>query len=89
MIITINRGARHGIKPGFTLGVYTPPRMINDPIAMTEKKYKFQPDEHAKLSLPPERVATAIVYNVLNNISYAVITGSLNVVKKGYKIGNP
>ena len=56
---------------------------------MAEKKYKFQPDEHAKLALPPERVATAIVYKVLNNISYAVITGSLNVVKKGYKIGNP
>ena len=89
MIITINRGARHAIKPGFTLGVYSPIRTINDPVNMEKRKYKFQPVQSAKVTLPPKRVATAIVYKVLNDISYAVITGSLNTVKKGYKIGNP
>ncbi len=89
MVITINRGARDGIKPGYTLGVYSPPRVINDPIKMAKKKYRFQPDQAEKLTLPPERRATAIVYKVLNDISYALITGSTNTVKKGYKIGNP
>ncbi len=89
MVIVINKGARHGFKLGYTLGVYTPPRTINDPIAMAKKKYQFEPDQHAKLTLPPERAATAIVYKVLNDISYAVITGSNESVRKGYKIGNP
>lgn len=89
MIITINRGARDGIKQGYTLGVYSPAREINDPIKMAKKEYKFQPDVSAKITLPPERVATAIVYKVLDGISYALITGSLNTVKNGYKIGNP
>ena len=89
MVITINRGARHGMKAGYTLGVYSPVRLINDPVNMAKRKYKFQAVQPAKITLPPQRVATAIVYKVLNNISYAVITGSLNTVKKGYKIGNP
>lgn len=89
MVITINKGKGSGLKPGHTLGVYAPPRSIDDPIAMVKKKYAFEPNEHAKVTLPPERTATAIVYRVLNDISYAVITGSQNTVKKGYKIGNP
>ena len=89
MVLTINRGAKDGIKPGYTLGVYSPPRTIDDPIAMAKKKYKFEPDAHAKIMLPPERRATAIVYKVLNDISYAVITDSTNTIKNGYKIGNP
>lgn len=89
MVITINKGAKHGIKAGYTLGVFSPPRIIEDPIAMAKKEFKFLPNEHEKLTLPPERTATAIVYKVLNDISYAIITGSTNTVKKGYKIGNP
>jgi len=89
MVITINRGARDGIKPGYTLGVYSPARVINDPIKMAKKKYSFEPDQAEKVALPPERRATAIVYKVLNDISYALITDSTNTVKKGYKIGNP
>jgi len=89
MIITVNRGARHGFKQGYTLGVYSPVRVINDPLKMAKKKYKFEPNQAEKVTLPPVRVATAIVYKVLNDISYAVITGSQNTVKKGYKIGNP
>lgn len=89
MVITINRGARHGMKAGYTLGVYSPVRHINDPVNMAKRKYKFQAVQPAKITLPPKRVATAIVYKVLNDISYAVITGSMNTVKKGYKIGNP
>ncbi len=89
MVITVNRGARDGIRPGHTLGVYTPPRIINDPIEKAQRKYSFEPVQAAKVTLPPERVATAIVYKVLNNISYALITGSQTAVKKGYKIGNP
>ena len=89
MIITINRGAAHGIKPGYTVGVYKPGEIANDPVNNTKKKYKWQPDQPAQIRLPPTRVGTAIVYKVQDNISYALISESYNVVRNGYKIGNP
>ena len=87
--ITINKGARQGIKLGYTLGVYSPGRAVNDPLVTTEGKYRFSPDEPVKVGIPPSYVATAIVYKVLDDISYALITESDFEVKNGYKIGNP
>ena len=88
-IITINKGQRQGIKAGFTLGVYSPGKMVDDPIAKTVSKHRFDVAKPVKVSIPPARAATAIVYKVLNDISYAVITDSSHEVKNGYKIGNP
>ncbi len=88
-IITINKGARNGIKEGYTLGVYSPGKVVNDPIAKKAGKKFYEPVKAAKVGIPPSRSATAIVYKVLNDISYAVITESTHEVKNGYKIGNP
>ena len=88
-IITINQGARNGIKPGYTLGVYTKPKFVKDPYQAKVKTSNWAPREYAQVGIPPARVATAIVYKVLNDISYAVLTKSDNEVRIGYKIGNP
>lgn len=88
-IITINKGARDGIKLGYTLGVYTRGKTVDDPISKAKRKYAWEPITAAKVGLPPARSATAIVYKVLNNISYALITDSDHEVKNGFKIGNP
>ncbi len=88
-VITINQGARNGIKPGFTLGVYSPGKMVDDPIAKQTGTKFYEPVQAAKVGIPPSRAATAIVYKVLNDISYAVLTKSTHEVKSGYKIGNP
>lgn len=88
-IVTINKGARHGIKLGYTLGVFTPGKTVDDPLAKTKPKYAWEPVVPVKVNLPPARVATAIVYKVLGDISYALITESTHAVKNGYKIGNP
>lgn len=88
-VITINKGKRQGIKPGFTLGVYSPGKLVDDPIARTVSKNRFDVSKPLKVGIPPSREATAIVYKVLNDISYAVITDSSHEVKNGYKIGNP
>jgi len=88
-VITINKGARNGIKPGFTLGVYSPGKMVDDPLEKAARKNFYEPTAAAKVAIPPARAATAIVYKVLNDISYAVITDSRYEVKNGYKIGNP
>lgn len=89
MVVTINKGVRNGIKPGYTLGVYSPGRTVKDPYEKQVRKYSFSPEVAANVVLPPERVATAIVYKVENNLSYALITQSSHEVKNGYKIGNP
>lgn len=88
-VITVNKGARDGIKLGNTLGVYSPGKMVDDPIVKVSRKYFYEPVAAAKVGIPPARSATAIVYKVLNDISYAVITDSSHEVKNGYKIGNP
>jgi len=87
MVATINRGARDGIKPGYTLGVYTHPHMADDPYEKT--KGRWHTKEAVKVELPPERVATMVIYDVSDRISYGIITESDHPVKKGFKIGNP
>lgn len=86
MIITINKGKRDGYKPGYVLGVYQPSREVVDPYASEEKGYVTDKD---KVFIPPERAATAVVYNVSDRFSYALITKSDHAVRNGYKIGNP
>jgi len=88
-IITINKGKRQGMKLGYTLGVYSPGKLVDDPIARTVSKHKFDVAKPLKVGIPPAHAATAIVYKVLNDISYAVITDSSHEVRNGYKIGNP
>ena len=86
MIITINKGKRDGIKPGYMLGVYKPSYTTLDPYPSTKKGYVSQID---KVRIPPERAATAVVYSVTDRFSYALITKSDHEVRNGYKIGNP
>ena len=88
-IITINKGKRQGIKAGYTLGVYSPGKRVDDPIARTISKHDLDVSKPVQVEIPPELAATAIVYKVLNDISYAVITNASREVKNGYKIGNP
>ena len=87
MIIVINRGKAQGIKQGYTLGVYTEGLIVKDVNRTKQgtKLVKYDP----KTQLPPEKVAEAIVYNVGDNFSYAIILNSDREVKSGDKIGNP
>ena len=88
-VIAINLGARDGIKEGYTLGVYSPSQTVDDPNQKTTPKYFWDPVTSVKVELPPGRSGTAIVYKVLDDMSYALIHNSTHEVRKGYKIGNP
>ena len=94
-VVVINKGARNGIKVGYTLGIYSPGETVVDKyhsehLVVTKKaKDYFKKAPVVTVDIPPARSATAIVYKVLNDISYAVITESDHEVKNGYKIGNP
>lgn len=97
MIVVLDAGMTEGIKPGHILGVYASGRLANDPYETRKKVlHKHLKDIKlldaqvpVKVGLPPERVATAVVYKVSKKLSYALITKSAHEVKKGYKIGNP
>ena len=88
-VITINKGKRQGFKTGYTVGVYSPGKYVDDPVARTISKNRFDVSKPVQVAIPPSLEATAIVYKVLNDISYAVITNASHEVKNGYKIGNP
>jgi hypothetical protein len=91
MIVVLDCGTAEGIKAGHILGVYKPGKTVNDPYEKKEEiKYKYLKRQVAvNVDLPPERIATAVVYKVDKQLSYALITGSDHAVKKGYKVGNP
>jgi hypothetical protein len=88
-VVVINKGSRQGIKPGYTLGVYSLGQQVNDPYAKAKRNRRWDPVVAAKVGIPPQRVATAIVYKTTGDLSYALITKSSHPVKNGYKIGNP
>jgi len=88
-VVVINKGSRQGIKPGYTLGVYSPGKKVNDPYKKADRKRAWEPVVAAKVGIPPQRAATAIVYKTTGDLSYALITESSHHVKNGYKIGNP
>ncbi len=88
-VIVINKGARDGIKAGYTLGIFAPGKTVNDPYNKTKQKYFWNPVTATEVKLPPGRAATAIVYKVLDGISYALINESTHEVKTGFKVGNP
>ena len=87
MIVLINRGSREGIRPGYILGIYSPPRLANDPY---EKRLdNWHSKQPISVRLPPERVGSMIVYSVGERFSYGLINKSDHQIKKGFKIGNP
>lgn len=91
MIVVLDSGSAEGIKAGHILGVYKQGKTVNDPYKKKEEiKYKYLKRQVAvSVDLPPERIATAVVYKVEKQLSYALITGSDHAVKKGYQVGNP
>jgi hypothetical protein len=91
MIIALDCGIEEGVKAGHILGVYKSGKIVNDPYEKKEKiEYKYLKRQVAvNVNLPPERIATAVVYKVDKKLSYALIIASDHAVKKGYKVGNP
>ena len=87
MVALINRGKRDGIREGHILGLYSAPKVVQDPHEKVSAK--FHSVKAVDIKLPPERVGTMVVFQATDRLSYGLITESSNAVKKGYKIGNP
>ena len=61
------------------------------------KKHLYAPDKESKplprfdiqVELPPERIASMVIYKVTDKVSYGLIVDSSRAVRNGDKIGNP
>jgi len=87
MIALVNRGKRDGLREGHIIGIYSKPKVVDDPYETSTSKLNVV--SAVPVTLPPERVGTMILYSVTDKLSYGLITESYSAVKKGYKIGNP
>ena len=87
MIALVNRGKRDGLQEGHIIGIYSKPKVVDDPYEKSTNKFKVV--SAVPVTLPPERVGTMVLYSVTDKLSYGLITESYNAIKKGYKIGNP
>lgn len=87
MIIVINRGKQDRIKPGYTLGIYTDGKVVEDKNRLRRDSSFIR--QKQRTQLPPAKVAEAIIYSVSDQLSYGLIVNSGREVKNGDKIGNP
>jgi len=65
-VIVINRGARHGLKPGHVLSVYQTGEVVRD----TTQKNGFFAE---KVRLPDEFAGTTMVFRIFDRMSYALV----------------
>ncbi len=87
MIAAINKGQRDRIEVGHTLGIYAGGKTVRDPYQT--QKLRSGAIVPAETRLPPEKVATLVIYKVTNNVSYGLIMDATREVKRGYRVGNP
>ena len=77
-IITINRGARHGMEIGHVLAAYRNGEWV---------KSELKPGK--KVKLPDERVGLIFVFRVFDNLSYALVLQSTRQFNLGDVVQTP
>ena len=77
-IITINRGARHGMEVGHVLAAYRHGEMVNS---------ELKPGN--KIKLPDERIGLVFIFRVFNNLSYALVMQSTRQFSLGDVLQTP
>lgn len=76
-IVTLNRGARHGVERGHVLALWRDGVMAKDP------------ETGQAIKLPDERHGLLFVFRVFDNMSYALILSVLEPVKAGDRFTQP
>ncbi len=92
-VVAINRGSRHGLVPGTVLAVdaggdtivdlYRGGKNIGD--TTNGVGTSFAP----RVTLPDERAGTALVFKVFDRVSYALIVGASDAIRRGDVVRNP
>jgi hypothetical protein len=90
-VITLNRGAKHGVELGHVLAVFKPPQAFANPrykeptLNWVPFWPKQQGTEPTSLSIPEERIGLVFIYRVFDHVSYGLV---MNTGKEPVTVGN-
>jgi nucleoid-associated protein YgaU len=85
-IVTINRGAKHGVEPGHVLAISRSSVIFND---RSVGPYYMGEPRTAPFPLPEERYGLMMVFRVFENLSYALTLGVERPVAPGDFVTTP
>lgn len=86
-VLALNRGSRHGVKPGDALGVFYRGEEVRD--RFNRGGWSAFRTSYDKVRLPDERSATALVFQVYDRMSYALVMESSQEIHKGDFVAHP
>ena len=86
-MVAINRGKRHGLKPGDALSVFYRGEVIRD--RFDRLNWSQFTANYSKVRLPDERSATVLVFQVYDRMSYALVMEASQVIRLGDFIAHP
>ena len=80
-IVSINLGSQQGIEKGSLLAIYQAGLLVRDRLAT--------PEENNKVQLPDERAGLLMVFEALDNMSFAIVLEASLGVRLGDQVANP
>ena len=87
-VIAINRGSKHGLEPGHVVSIFERGMVIPDRFSRGSDWTRYTATSE-KIELPTERSASAMVFQVYDRMSYALIAEAIHAVRLGDKIKHP
>ncbi|MFC3908951.1 LysM peptidoglycan-binding domain-containing protein [Legionella dresdenensis] len=78
LVAVLNRGENVGLEPGDVLGIYSPAKLVPDPLIRGKS-----------VRIPPERVGEVMVFRVFSETSFALVMRSVRAIHLKDCITNP
>jgi LysM domain len=95
-VVTLNRGAKHGLELGHVLAIFKPEQPFANPRykESTLNWVPFWPKQPsadpATLNIPEERIGLVFIYRVFDNVSYGLVMNTgREPVLVGHRLRNP
>ena len=86
-VVAINRGRKHGLEPGNALGVFFRGEEVRDYYGRQD--WQAYTANYQRIRLPDERSATAMVFQVYDRMSYALVMRATQAIRIGDFVANP
>jgi hypothetical protein len=87
-VLAVNRGKRHGLVPGNTLGVFYRGEEVRDRFGRGNAWMDYTAN-YNQVRLPDERSATLLLFQVYDRISYGLVMESTQVIRRGDFVASP
>lgn len=95
-VVTLNRGAKHGLELGHVLAIYKPaapfanPRYKESTLNWIPLWPKQPSSDPVTLSVPEERVGLVFIYRVFDHVAYGLVMNSgREPILVGHRLRNP